>query len=84
MEVAVPRTTTLHLNTSSGPFADPAIRAAGAEAIDKAELVDNVFEGYGDAADGFFDPALPWAQPLREEDAYTSELAQRAEPAQKK
>ncbi|WP_257183666.1 ABC transporter substrate-binding protein [Corynebacterium cystitidis] len=81
VEVATARTTTLHFNTDSGVFSDPAMRTAAAEAIDTSTLVDTVFEGYGDVAEGFFGPALPWAQPLRSEDDYTKELEKRVPAA---
>ena len=35
IEVPMPRTNTLYLNTTKGPFKDPAVRAAAREAIDQ-------------------------------------------------
>lgn len=82
-EVPMPRTNTLYLNTESGPFADPAVRAAAAEAIDRATIVDTVYEGRADVAAGLLGPALPWAADLRGEAAYTDELeAHATAPAQ--
>ncbi|SCX43378.1 peptide/nickel transport system substrate-binding protein [Klenkia marina] len=60
-EVPMPRTNTLYLNTASGPFADPAIRAAARDAIARATVVENVYEGRADVAEGLLGPALPWA-----------------------
>jgi peptide/nickel transport system substrate-binding protein len=60
-EVPMPRTNTLHLNTKSGPFTDPALRAAAREAIDAEEIVKGVYEGRADVAEGLLGPALPWA-----------------------
>ncbi len=60
-EVPMPRTNTLYLNTASGVFADPAMRAAARESVDKDRLVEQVYEGRADAADGLLGPALPWA-----------------------
>ncbi|OZC49491.1 ABC transporter substrate-binding protein [Rhodococcus sp. WWJCD1] len=60
-EVPMPRTNTLYLNTVSGVFADPAMRAAARESIDRDRLVDQVYEGRADAANGLLGPALPWA-----------------------
>ncbi|RZL69950.1 MAG: ABC transporter substrate-binding protein, partial [Rhodococcus sp. (in: high G+C Gram-positive bacteria)] len=60
-EVPMPRTNTLYLNTESGVFADPAMRAAARESIDRDRLVDQVYEGRADAANGLLGPALPWA-----------------------
>ncbi|CAL9568229.1 ABC transporter substrate-binding protein [Streptomyces sp. enrichment culture] len=64
-EVPMPRTNTLYLNTSEGPFEDPALRAAAREAIDAASLVKGVYEGRADIAEGLLGPALPWAAELR-------------------
>ncbi|MDF1489155.1 ABC transporter substrate-binding protein [Tessaracoccus caeni] len=77
-EVPMPRTNTLYLNTESGPFADPAVRAAAAEAIDRATVVDTVYEGRADVAAGLLGPALPWAADLRSGAAYTEELEHHA------
>ncbi|WP_299050670.1 ABC transporter substrate-binding protein [uncultured Nocardioides sp.] len=80
-EVAMPRTNTLYLNTDTGPFADPAVRAAAREALDPARLVADVYEGRADQATGLLGPALPWAAPLREDPSYDAELGRRVEPA---
>jgi peptide/nickel transport system substrate-binding protein len=55
------RTDSLVLNTRSGLFTDPALRAAAREAVDGSALVDSVFGGYADPAQGLFGPAVPWA-----------------------
>lgn len=81
-EVPMPRTNTLYLNTESGPFADPAVRAAAREAVERATIVETVYEGRADVAEGLLGPALPWAAELRDSDAYAEVLAGRAEPAQ--
>ncbi|MFI8566244.1 ABC transporter substrate-binding protein [Rhodococcus sp. NPDC078407] len=60
-EVPMPRTNTLYLNTANGVFADPAMRAAARESVDKDRLVEQVYEGRADAANGLLGPALPWA-----------------------
>lgn len=60
-EVPMPRTNTLYLNSANGVFTDPAMRAAAREAIDKERLVEQVYEGRADTADGLLGPALPWA-----------------------
>lgn len=80
-EVPMPRTNTLYLNTDSGPFTDAGVRAAARAAIDRAGLVSGVYENRADVAEGLLGPALPWAAPLREEEAYAATLAERAEPA---
>ncbi|OUE08249.1 Glutathione-binding protein GsiB precursor [Clavibacter michiganensis] len=81
-EVAMPRTNTLYLNTRTGPFADPAVRAAAQAAVDRAALVQGVYEGRADAAEGLLGPALPWAADLRDDASYRDAVATRATPAQ--
>lgn len=80
-EVPMPRTNTLYLNTARGPFADPAVRATARAAIDRAALVQNVYEGRADEAQGLLGPALPWAAPGRGAADYPAALAHRPEPA---
>jgi peptide/nickel transport system substrate-binding protein len=79
-EVPMPRTNTLYLNTETGPFADPAVRAAAREAIDRAAIVESVYEGRADVAEGLLGPALPWAADYREEAGYQEALEGRAAP----
>lgn len=76
-EVPMPRTNTLYLNTEKGPFADPAVRAAAREAVDRARLVADVYEGRADVAEGLLGPAVPWAAGLRDADSYRRALAAR-------
>ncbi|UOQ59319.1 ABC transporter substrate-binding protein [Leucobacter rhizosphaerae] len=64
-EVLQTRTTYLALNSESGPFADPAVRAAARAAIDPSGIVDSVYEGHADPAVGLLGPAIPWAEDLR-------------------
>ncbi|WP_075732528.1 ABC transporter substrate-binding protein [Streptomyces acidiscabies] len=64
-EVPMPRTNTLYLNTSSGPFKDASLRAAARQAIDAESIVKGVYEGRADVAKGLLGPALPWAAGLR-------------------
>ncbi|MFJ9398977.1 ABC transporter substrate-binding protein [Streptomyces californicus] len=59
------RTNGLSLNTERGAFADPALRAAAREAIDSKALVDGVYEGRADTAQGLLGPGVPWAADLR-------------------
>lgn len=65
-EVPMPRTNTLYLNTKSGVMQEPALRAAVRDAINRQQLVDNVYEKRADVAQGLLGPALPWAAPLRQ------------------
>lgn len=81
-EVPMPRTNTLYLNTSEGPFSDPAVRAAARDAIDRATIVSSVYEDRADEAAGLLGPALPWAAELRDDPEYQGLLDDRAEPAQ--
>ncbi|MFJ8469082.1 ABC transporter substrate-binding protein [Streptomyces swartbergensis] len=59
------RTDSLILNTGKGVFTDPGLRAAAREAVDGTDLVDSVFGGYADPAQGLFGPAVPWAADRR-------------------
>lgn len=77
-EVPMPRTNTLYLNTTSGPFSDPAVRAAARDAVDRARLVSDVYEGRADIAKGLLGPALPWAAGLRDSADYQALLEQTA------
>lgn len=60
-ETATTRTTSLLLNTESGAFKDPKLRAAAREAVDGSVLAKDVYEGYADAGVGIFGPAVTWA-----------------------
>ncbi|MFD3701348.1 ABC transporter substrate-binding protein [Streptomyces sp. NPDC058646] len=61
------RNVVLNLNTKSGPFADPGLRAAAREAIDPSVLAKDVYEGYAEPAQGIYGPALTWAAGKRVE-----------------
>lgn len=65
-EVPMPRTNTLYLNTEKGPFAEAENREIAAAAIDRKTIVDTVYEGRADIAQGLLGPALPWAADLRQ------------------
>ncbi|MBV7700165.1 ABC transporter substrate-binding protein [Streptomyces sp. TRM70350] len=61
-EVPSVRTDSLLLNNRDGGiFADATLRAAAREAVDGSALIDSVFGGYADPAQGLFGPAVPWA-----------------------
>lgn len=77
VEVPMPRTNTLYLNTKTGPFADPAVRAAAREAIDRATIVERVYEGRADVAEGLLGPALPWAAEERKAPEFQQTLKER-------
>lgn len=64
-EVPMPRTNTLYLNTESGPMADPGLRAAAREAVNRSAIVNTVYEGRADIAEGLLGPALAWASDYR-------------------
>lgn len=74
-EVPMPRTNTLYLNTEKGPLADPALRAAVRQAVDRAAIVRTVYEGRADEARGLLGPALPWADGLRQPVEHTAAAA---------
>ena len=54
---SLPRVTALSLNTSTGVFADPALRAAAVAAVDAEPVVEGVFEGQADVAPGLLTDA---------------------------
>ncbi|SHH70903.1 ABC transporter substrate-binding protein [Streptomyces sp. 3214.6] len=60
-ETATTRTTGLLLNTESGVFKDPALRAAARAAVDTSALAEGVYEGHADAGAGIYGPAVTWA-----------------------
>jgi peptide/nickel transport system substrate-binding protein len=64
-EAGTTRTTSLQLNTETGPFKDPELRAAARTAIAPSALVKGVFEGYADPGAGLFGPAVTWAASKR-------------------
>ncbi|WP_461087208.1 ABC transporter substrate-binding protein [Streptomyces deserti] len=64
-EVPSVRTDSLILNTRSGIFTDAALRASVREAVDGSAVVDSLFGGYADRAQGLFGPAVPWAADTR-------------------
>ncbi|GAA2427998.1 hypothetical protein GCM10010255_83420 [Streptomyces coeruleofuscus] len=66
-EVPSVRTDSLIINTGSGIFTDPALRAAAREAVDGSALVDSIFSGYADPGKGLFGPAVSWAADKRVE-----------------
>ncbi|NGO08957.1 ABC transporter substrate-binding protein [Streptomyces sp. HC44] len=66
-DTATTRTTSLLLNTESGPFKDPEVRAAAREAIDTSAFAKGVYEGYADPGAGIYGPALTWAADKRRE-----------------
>ncbi|MGW0735603.1 ABC transporter substrate-binding protein [Streptomyces sp. NPDC002851] len=80
-EVPSVRTDSLVLNTRSGIFTDESLRAAAREAVDGSALVDSVFGGYADPAQGLFGPAVPWTADNRVE---VADRAKAATPAQVK
>ncbi|MCA4134040.1 ABC transporter substrate-binding protein [Arthrobacter sp. M4] len=80
-EVPMPRTNTLYLNNKSGPFSDPGVRAAAREAIDRASIVQRVYEGRANEAEGLLGPALPWVAEERKSESYSGTLNKRAAAA---
>lgn len=68
LEFPLPRLVGAHLNTSEGPFTDPALRATAREAIDTKKIVEGVYAGHADPARGLFGPASPWARSSSQRD----------------
>ncbi|MBR8638715.1 ABC transporter substrate-binding protein [Streptomyces tuirus] len=74
-EAGTTRTTSLQLNTESGPFKDPKLRAAAREAVDSSAIVKGVFEGYADPGAGIYGPAVTWAESKRVKPAGRADAA---------
>jgi peptide/nickel transport system substrate-binding protein len=66
-ETATTRTTSLQLNTRTGPFKDPKLRAAARAAVDTSALAKGVYESHADAGAGIYGPAVTWAAGKREQ-----------------
>ncbi|GAB2850151.1 ABC transporter substrate-binding protein [Streptomyces deserti] len=64
-ETATTRTTSLLLNSASGPFKDPELRAAARRAVDTSALAKGVYEGHADPGTGIYGPAVTWAEGKR-------------------
>ncbi|WP_433546921.1 ABC transporter substrate-binding protein [Streptomyces sp. CA-294286] len=64
-EVPTARTNSLYLNTEKGPFTDAGLRASVRTAIDSKALVEGVYEGRADTAQGLFGPGVAWAAKQR-------------------
>lgn len=56
----LPRTTSIYLNTSVGPFEKAAARQAIDAAIDRRVLASSLLEGAAEPAAGYFGPAVKW------------------------
>ncbi|MFB0833420.1 ABC transporter substrate-binding protein [Arthrobacter halodurans] len=80
-EVPMPRTNTLYLNAETGPFSDPAVRAAAREAVNRAQIIASTYEDRADGASGLLGPALPWTVDMRDDASYREILAGRPDPA---
>ncbi|OIJ85507.1 ABC transporter substrate-binding protein [Streptomyces sp. MUSC 14] len=61
-ETATTRTTSLLLNSRSGPLRDAGLRAAARAAVDTAGLARGVYEGHADRGAGIYGPAVTWAE----------------------
>ncbi|GAB2713593.1 ABC transporter substrate-binding protein [Streptomyces bullii] len=64
-ETATTRTTSLLLNSASGPFEDPRLRAAARRAVDTSALAQDVYERHADPGAGIYGPAVTWAEGKR-------------------
>ncbi len=74
-EVAMPRTNTLYLNQKSPVFSQLALRQAASQAINREQIINTVYEGRADLAQGLLGPALAWAAPLRAQQPSAQTLA---------
>ncbi|MFF6809877.1 ABC transporter substrate-binding protein [Streptomyces sp. NPDC012403] len=68
-DTATTRTTSLLLNSASGPLKNPEQRAAARAAVDTSALAEGVYEGYADPGAGVYGPAVTWAEGKRVEPA---------------
>ncbi|GAM66460.1 oligopeptide ABC transporter [Vibrio sp. JCM 19236] len=68
-EVAMPRTNTIYLNSESPVFKNIELRKVAASAVDRDQIIEMVYEGHADKAQGLLGPALAWAAPIRGEAA---------------
>ncbi|MEZ3178676.1 ABC transporter substrate-binding protein [Streptomyces pimonensis] len=66
-DTATTRTTSLLLNSATGPLKDPRLRATARAAIDTSALAEGVYEGYADPGAGVYGPAVTWAEGKRVE-----------------
>ncbi|MEU9454910.1 ABC transporter substrate-binding protein [Streptomyces sp. NPDC048277] len=64
-EAATTRTTSLLLNSATGPFKNAGLRAAARAAVDTSVLAKGVYEGHADAGAGIYGPAVTWAEGRR-------------------
>ncbi len=58
--IALPRTTSIYTNTTSGPMSDPAVREAAELAIDNEAIAEQLLEGKFVAASNYFGPENEW------------------------
>jgi peptide/nickel transport system substrate-binding protein len=75
-EVAMPRTNTLYLNTQSKVFSKIALRKAAAQAIEREQIINIVYENHADSAKGLLGPALAWAESIREKNPRVDKVKQ--------
>ena len=73
--VQQPRTVTLYVNNSGGPFSDVNVRRAAQHAIDRQAIVDSVLEGAGEPAVGPFAPSEAWVNHEMQEYEYNPQRA---------
>ena len=59
-DVYAPHNVMLYLNTESGDLEDSGVREAVRESIDVEPIINDVFEGHADEAEGIFGPAVLW------------------------
>ncbi|MFC6286125.1 ABC transporter substrate-binding protein [Nocardioides sp. GCM10027113] len=62
LEMPLPRSVLVYLNSNREALDEPGERAFVADAVDQELLAGTVFEDHADPATGLFGPATPWAQ----------------------
>ncbi len=61
VSVRLPRTVSLHLNSTSAVFADPGLRSAARQAVTELDVAGSIYEGQADPSEGLFGPVSAWA-----------------------
>ena len=61
VKLAIPRVTSIVLNTARPPFDDPLVRQALQHAVDTQAIADAIYDGAAEPANGPFSSDDPWA-----------------------
>ncbi len=67
----------LLLNNKIGPWTDPEVRHAAAEAIDRNNIVRTIYSGYCEPINGWLPPVSPWSLPETARNIYDRSSAKK-------